>query len=241
MIATALLEVEGVGKSFGSLRAVDGVSFTVPPGQVLGIAGPNGSGKSTLFNLLTGLPFGPDSGRVRFSGVDITGSGAATIARLGIARTFQRETAFDALTVLENAQIGATYGGPQRHAADEALHFVGFVKADRGRPAASLSVFDRKRLMLATALAMRPRLLLLDEPASGLTRPEIEQTVTLLRRVAEGGMTILLIEHVLTFLMSLSHHLMVLNEGRVLAEGRPEDVVRDSRVIEAYLGRRRAA
>lgn len=243
----ALLEVEGVAKSFGSLRAVDEVSFKVEAGEIFGIAGPNGSGKSTLFNVITGIPFGPDRGLIRFDGVEIQDKPGHAIARLGLARTFQRETSFDGLTVFENALIGASYGRPERPAAEargraaEALEFVGLSGASFGRLAGELSVFDRKCLMLATAIAMKPRLLLLDEPASSLTKPEIETSIGLIRRTAERGITIVLIEHVLTFLMSLSKHLLVLNQGRVLAAGDPKSVIADERVVEAYLGTRRPA
>lgn len=243
----ALLEVEGVCKAFGSLKAVDEVSFEVAPGEIFGVAGPNGSGKSTLFNLITGIPFGPDRGRITFDGVQIQGKSGHEIARLGLARTFQRETSFDGLTVFENALIGASYGTPDkpareaRESAAEALEFVGLSSASFGRLAGELSVFDRKCLMLATAIAMEPKMLLLDEPASSLTRPEIETSIGLIRRTAARGITIVLIEHVLTFLMSLSQHLMVLNQGRVLAAGDPKTVIADERVIEAYLGTRRAA
>ncbi|MBZ9683175.1 ATP-binding cassette domain-containing protein [Mesorhizobium sp. CO1-1-7] len=243
----ALLELDDVSKAFGSLKAVDGVSFKVEAGEIFGIAGPNGSGKSTLFNIITGIPFGPDRGHIRFDGTAINGKSGHAIARLGLARTFQRETSFDGLTVFENALIGASYGRKEkaaaaaaREAAAEALEFVGLGSVSFGRLAGELSVFERKCLMLATAIAMQPRMLLLDEPASSLTKPEIETSIGLIRRTAERGITILLIEHVLTFLMSLSQHLLVLNNGRVLAAGEPASVIADQRVIEAYLGTRRA-
>ena len=194
---------------------------------------------------MTGIPFGPDRGRVRLDGTEIQGRTAHAIARLGLARTFQRETGFDGLTVFENALVGATFGGREaagvvaREHAAEALAFVGIGTADFGRLAGELSVYARKCLMLATAIAMRPRILLLDEPASSLTRPEIEASIGLIRRTAARGVTVVLIEHVLTFLMSLSQHLVVLNMGRVLAAGDPAAVVADPRVIEAYLGTRR--
>ena len=242
----ALLEIDGVTKAFGSLRAVDDVSFSVEAGTIVGIAGPNGSGKSTLFNLVTGIPFGPDRGSVRLDGVEIGGLSGSAIARQGLARTFQRETSFDNLTILENATLGASFGRPRRGSAGavreraaEALQAVGLSAARFGRRAAELSVYERKCLMLATALAMEPRLLLMDEPASGLTRPEIEASVDLIRGVAKRGVTIMLIEHVLTFLMSLSQHLVVLNQGAVLARGEPRAVIADPRVVEAYLGRRK--
>ncbi len=242
-----LLDVENVSKAFGSLRALDNVSFRVEPGEIFGIAGPNGSGKSTLFNTITGIPFGPDRGRIIFDGVDIHRKAGHEIARLGLARTFQRETSFDKLTVFENVLISATYSKAnrspeeQRRNAVEALDVVGLPRSSQGRLAEELSVFDRKCLMLATAVAMQPRLLLLDEPASGLTKPEIETSIELIRRISGLGVTILLIEHVLTFLMSLSQHLLVLNQGQVLALGDPRSIIADPRVVEAYLGTRKAA
>ncbi|MFC3225972.1 ABC transporter ATP-binding protein [Marinibaculum pumilum] len=244
---TILIDVDGVSKSFGDLRAVDQVSFQVAEGQIFGIAGPNGSGKSTLFNIVTGIPFRPDSGKVRFAGREIQGLRGHEIAQAGLARTFQRETSFDSLSVFENALLGVTYGLGQRGAAArrdavaEALAFTGFSDADFDLPAAALSVYQRKCLMLASALAMQPRMLLLDEPASSLTRPEIETTITLIRQIAARGVTILLIEHVLALLLTLSEHLLVLNQGQILAEGTPDEVVKNPLVIEAYLGRRKQA
>jgi branched-chain amino acid transport system ATP-binding protein len=238
----SLLEVEHVSKSFGALRAVDDISFKVEAGEIFGIAGPNGSGKSTLFNVITGIPSGPDAGRIIFDGTEVQGRSSFQIARMGLSRSFQRETSFDSLSVWENALIAATYG--RSDAASQAdiagaLELVGFERRDFGRPAQDLSVYERKCLMLATAVAMSPRMLLLDEPASGLTRPEIEQAIGLVRRVAAQGITILLIEHVLTFLITLSKRLMVLNQGQILALGEPQTVIKDPHVVEAYLGSRR--
>jgi len=243
----ALLEVDGVSKSFGALRAVDRVSLSVDPGEIFGVAGPNGSGKSTLFNIISGIPFGPDEGRVIFGGQDLRGFKGHQIARLGLARTFQRETSFDTLSLFDNVLVGATYGRGGRHdgsvtrSVTEALGFAGFAAESFGRPAAELSVYDRKCLMLASALAMSPRALLLDEPASGLSKPEIEQLIALIRRIAARGVAILLIEHVLTVLLALSQRLMVLNQGSVLVLGDPDSVVQNPEVIRAYLGERKRA
>jgi branched-chain amino acid transport system ATP-binding protein len=243
----ALLEVDGVSKSFGALRAVDKVSLSVEPGEIFGVAGPNGSGKSTLFNVISGIPFGPDEGRVTFDGQNLRGLKGHQIARLGLARTFQRETSFDTLSLFDNVLIGATYGRAGRHdgtvvrSVTDALGFVGFEADSFGRAAAELSVYDRKCLMLASALAMSPRALMLDEPASGLSKPEIEQLIALIRRIAARGVAILLIEHVLTVLLALSQRLMVLNQGRVLVLGDPDSVVQNPEVIRAYLGERKRA
>lgn len=240
-----ILVVEGARKSFGQLRAVDEVSFAVRPGEIFGIAGPNGSGKSTLFNIITGIPFAADGGRIEFEGRRIEHLAAHRICQGGVARTFQKETTFDSLSAYQNVLLGAVYGRGRGVGADieararQALGFVGIASDRIDRPAGELSVFDKKRLMIASALATEPKLLLLDEPASGLTKPEVEETAALVRRVNESGVTVLIIEHVLPLLLSLSERVMVLNQGRELTTGLPHEVMRDERVVEAYLGSRR--
>jgi branched-chain amino acid transport system ATP-binding protein len=239
-----ILIVEGACKSFGQLRAIDDVSFSVRTGEIFGIAGPNGSGKSTLFNVITSIPFQADLGRILFESRPIEHMAANRICRAGIARTFQKETTFDTLSTFDNAMLGAVYGQhrPDNGAIEQrtldALAFVGISEREYGRPAGELAVFDKKRLMLASALATQPRLLLLDEPASGLTKPEVEETAALVRRINKLGVSVLIIEHVLPLLHSLSGRLMVLNQGREVITGMPEEVMRDPRVVEAYLGRR---
>jgi len=238
-----ILTVDAVSKSFGSLRAVDQVSFAVEAGEIFGIAGPNGSGKSTLFNIITSIPFPADSGRIIFDGRQIERRGANKICRTGLARTFQKETAFDTLSALDNVLLGAVYGhhvksGDDLENAHEALAFVGIDATQFSRPAAELSVFDKKRLMLASALATRPRVLLMDEPASGLTKPEIDETIDLIHRLNQDGITVLVIEHDLPLLLTVSQRLMVLNQGSELMTGTPDEVMRDQRVVEAYLGTR---
>jgi branched-chain amino acid transport system ATP-binding protein len=241
-----LLIVEDACKLFGSLRAVDNVSFAVEPGEIFGIAGPNGSGKSTLFNIITSIPFPADAGRITFNGRAIQRMRANEICRAGVARTFQKETAFDTLSTFDNVMLGSVYGlgkageASTDQAVRDALAFVGIGDEQFHRPAGELSVFDKKRLMLASALATRPSVLLLDEPASGLTQPEIDQTIELVRRVNAEGVTVLLIEHVLPLLLSVSNRLMVLNQGQELVTGDPDAVMRDERVVEAYLGSSRA-
>ena len=240
-----ILVVDSALKTFGALRAVDGVSLSVRDGEIFGVAGPNGSGKSTLFNIITSIPFHADAGQIAFDGKSIERMPAYQICREGIARTFQTETDFETLSLLDNVKLGTVYGhgsglseAERVSLAVEMLEFVGLTE-DYDQPSADISVFDKKRLMIASALATRPRLLLLDEPASGLTRPEIRETVKLIRKLNEAGLTILLIEHVLPLLLTVSHRLMVLNFGQVLAEGDPQDVVKKPEVMEAYLGTRR--
>ncbi len=236
-----ILVVKDADKSFGALRAVSGVSFAVRDGEIFGIAGPNGSGKSTLFNIITGIPFGPDAGEIVFCRKPLRGLGPHQIAQAGLARTFQRETAFESLTARQNVALATHFGrsGNARgdaRAATEALEFCGIEPIQFDRPAGQLSMFDKKRLMIASALAMAPAMLLLDEPASGLSKPEVALTAELIMAINGRGITIVLIEHVLALLLNVSARLLVLNEGTILASGRPQDVVKDRRVIEAYLG-----
>jgi branched-chain amino acid transport system ATP-binding protein len=236
-----LLVAENVVKTFGALRAVDDVSFCVDEGEVLGIAGPNGSGKSTLFNTITGVPYHLNSGRIVFAGARIDGMSAHAIAKAGIARTFQTETDFETLSVIDNALVPLVATNPRAshdervRLAEELLDFVGF-DDDPARSASEVSVFDRKLLMLATALALKPRLLLLDEPASGLSRPEVQKTGEVIAKINGTGITIMLIEHVISLLLAVSNRLIVLNFGSKLAEGEPHTIVRDPRVVEAYMG-----
>jgi branched-chain amino acid transport system ATP-binding protein len=241
-----LLEARHVTRRFGALLAVDDVSFTVAAGQVFGIAGPNGSGKSTLFNIMTGIPFAPSSGEVLLSGKPIQHLRPHEIARAGVLRTFQKDAEFATLTAFENAYTSAVYcgglgGEAARAAARQALDDVALPAARRSMAARELSVFERKQLMIASAIAGRPRVLLLDEPAAGLTKPEVSSLAELIRSVRERGITIVLIEHVLPLLLGVSEHLMVLNQGRIIASGAPEAVVKDPHVVEAYLGSREVA
>ncbi len=238
MAGTDTLVVNGACKSFGALQAVADVSFSVREHEIFGIAGPNGSGKSTLFNIITGIPFGPDAGEVIFRGQAVHKMPPHRIARAGLARTFQRETDFETLTAIENVELARHFGAPggDPESAGDILDFCGIAPEQFHRPAGELSVFDKKRLMVASALAMAPTMLLMDEPASGLTKPEVAETAKLIERLNGRGITIILIEHVLALLLNVSERLLVLNEGRVLTSGLPGDVIKDDRVIEAYLG-----
>lgn len=239
----SLLEIRDLSKSFGALKAVDSLSFDVDEGEILGIAGPNGSGKSTLFNLITRIPFGADSGSVLFGNRPIERLSDVDITRMGVIRTFQREAVFSSLSCVDNILIAIeqTLGARGRAAeklADEASEIVGFPRNFHNMPAATMPVFYQKQLMITTAIAQRPKILLLDEPASSLVEDEIDWVrQTILQLNQKHGITIVLIEHVLPLLTSVSTRLLVMELGRCIAVGEPDQVIRDPAVIEAYLGR----
>jgi branched-chain amino acid transport system ATP-binding protein len=233
-----LLEVDGVAKRFGGLEALGGVSVTVGAGEIVGLIGPNGAGKTTLFNVVSGF-LTPDRGAVRLDGAATTGLRPHELCRRGLARTFQIVKPFPGLTVLENVRVGALARaagfGRATARAREIVAFVG-LEAKASMAARALTLADRKRLELARALATEPRLLLLDEVMAGLTLPETAQVVELCRQINGRGVAILLIEHVMRAVMALSHRVVVLVQGRVIADGSPPAVASDRRVIEAYLG-----
>jgi branched-chain amino acid transport system ATP-binding protein len=233
-----LLEATGVAKRFGGVQAVNGVSLEVAAGEIVGLIGPNGAGKTTLFDMLSGF-LSPDRGLIRLNGRPTAGLRPHDLCRQGLARTFQIVKPFPDLTVLENVRIGALAREPRVSAATawarEVVEFAG-LGPRAGQPARGLTLSDRKRLELARALATGPRLLLLDEVMAGLNPAETEHVVELCRRVNEQGIAILLIEHVMRAVMALSHRVLVLSQGHLIAAGPPETVARDPRVIEAYLG-----
>jgi branched-chain amino acid transport system ATP-binding protein len=242
---SALLQTRDLGRRFGGLEAVVEVSLEVHAGQVLGIIGPNGAGKTTLINLITGY-LAPSSGRVFIGGKDVTGRKPWVVAHEGVARTFQIVKPFRAMTVRENVATGTMFGpegagsvGEALRSADEVLERVGLADKGEARPG-ELTVSDTKRLELGKALAMRPRLLLLDEVMAGLRPNEIDASVDLIRSLRSEGMAIAAIEHVMKAIMAISDEVFVLHEGRMLVQGSPETVARDERVIEAYLGERYA-
>jgi branched-chain amino acid transport system ATP-binding protein len=242
---TAVLETSGLTRRFGGVDAVSDVSFSLDEGQVLGVIGPNGAGKSTLINLITGH-VKPSGGRVVVAGEDVTGRKPWAIAKARVARTFQIVKPFRDLSVRENVAIGGMYGpehaGSARAAidgADEALERVGLLDKADASPG-DLAVADQRRLELAKALAMRPRLLLLDEVMAGLRPGEIEPALELIRSLRDEGVSILVVEHVMKAIMAVSDSLLVMHEGKDLVQGKPDEVMEDERVIEAYLGKRYA-
>jgi branched-chain amino acid transport system ATP-binding protein len=237
---TPLLDVSGLNKRFGGLHAVDDVSFRINAGEIVGLIGPNGAGKSTVFNLINGV-FAPEAGKVLFDGQDITGERPYRVARRGIARAHQIVQPLAGLTVLDNCTVGACFGRedlPLRRARDVACEVATSVGlGDRlGVLAGSLTTAGKKRLELARALSARPRLLLLDEVLAGLNPTETERMIDTVRQIRQGGVTILMIEHIMRAVMSLSDRIVVLNFGRRLAEGSPQQVANDAAVISAYLG-----
>ena len=241
--ATAVLEVRNLSKRFGGLWALRDVSFSVEPGQILGVIGPNGAGKSTLVNLITGLSR-PTSGQILIDGRDVTGQRPWAIAHDHVARTFQIVKPFRGLTVRENVAIGAMYGNERDLSvtdslgtADRLLELVGIAGRANDAPG-QLSVADARRLELAKALATRPRLLLIDEVMAGLRHGEIEAAVQLIHRLRDSGITIVAIEHVMKAIVSVSDQILVLHHGSIITMGAPQDVLSDPRVIEAYLGHR---
>lgn len=235
-----ILQVEGVSKNFGGLLALNQVTFDLPEGQILGLIGPNGAGKTTLFNVINGV-YQPSKGRVTFRGKDVTGMKPYYLARLGLARSHQIVRPLNELTVRENVMVGSCFGRENQSlvaaaaTADEVLEYV--YLADRASQlASSLNIAEKKRLELARALASRPYLLLLDEVLAGLNPAEIATMVGTIQRIREQGVTIIMIEHVMHAVMRVSDRIIVLDYGQQIAEGTPEEVARNEKVIEAYLG-----
>lgn len=235
-----LLEVTDLTRHFGGLAALDGASFTVNRGEVVGLVGPNGSGKTTLLNTVSGR-LTPMRGEVRFEGKPVTGHTPEAICRAGIAGTFQLARIPDALDARDNVAVAAMYGRRRRDVAtaraeaERLLSRVGFT-GNRSAHGDSLTYFDHKRIELARALACAPELLLLDEWLAGLNPTELEDGIALVRSLREEGLTILMVEHVMHAIRSLCGHIVVLNAGRVIAAGTPEEALADPDVVRVYLG-----
>ena len=236
-----ILEGKGVTKHFGGLAAVSNVDFHVNEGEAFGLIGPNGAGKTTLFNLISAsLP--TTSGTIRFKGEKITGLKPYKICRMGVARTFQTVKIFANMPVIENVRLGALFGSPHgmssADATSEAAALLGFVGLSKMKAllASDLTLANQKRLEVAQALATKPELLLLDELMAGLTHTEVAQAIELVARIRKRGITVIMIEHVMTAIMSVCERIMVLHHGEKIAEGTPKEIATSKKVIEVYLG-----
>ena len=243
MSKAACLEIRGVTKLFGGLRANDDVSFGVEEGEIVSVIGPNGAGKSTLFNCITGF-YKPNAGSIRFFGRDITRMRADAVCRIGIARTFQVVQVIGEMTVLENVLTGALINyvrvGSARRKAEEVLSFTGLL-GKKDLLGSELTIADKKKLEVSMALATHPRLLMLDEAMAGLTVVELRGMIDLIKSIRDSGVTLVVVEHVMEAVMEISDRVVVLNSGRKIMEGSPREVVSNQEVIQAYLGDRYCA
>lgn len=234
----ALFEVKGISKHFEGLVAVSDLSFDVEMGEIVGLIGPNGAGKTTVFNLITGF-YKPETGNILFEGKELVGQRTHRICKMGLGRTFQIVRPFSDISTFRNVRVGVFNRVKEmKQASEEAEHILEEVglAGKKDQLARNLTIPDRKRLELAKALATKPKLLLLDEVMAGLTPREVEDLVILIRKINDNGITILMIEHVMRGVMALSHRIIVIHHGVKIAEGSPDEISKDEKVIKVYLG-----
>jgi branched-chain amino acid transport system ATP-binding protein len=236
-----ILDGEGVRKNFGGLAAVAGVDFCINQGEIVGLIGPNGAGKTTIFNLISGA-LNPSSGQIRFNGESITGLKPHQICKRGVARTFQSAKLFADMTVINNVLLGSLFGkstsmpvADAEREAREALAFVGLSEKE-GLPAKDLGIAAQKRLEIARALATKPQVLLLDEVMAGLNPTEVAQAIELIKEIWNKGISVFMIEHVMKAVMGMADRIIVLHHGEKIAEGTPEAIAGNRKVVEVYLG-----
>jgi branched-chain amino acid transport system ATP-binding protein len=237
-----MLSIQSVSKQFDGITAIKDVSFTLDKDEIVGLVGPNGAGKSTLLNVISGI-YLPTSGSVIFDGTDITNLSPSKVCKLGIAKTFQLVQSFPELTALQNVLVGAVFGNSAKISlseaeakAEEKLDYVGFSREKIRYPVKNLNVVELKRVQLARALATDPKLILLDEVTTGLNPKESNDAISLIQKIRESGITILMVEHVMRIIMNVSDRIVVLHHGEKIAEDRPEEIAKNEKVINSYLG-----
>lgn len=237
-----MLAINQVSKHFAGITAIKDVSFELEQGEIVGLVGPNGAGKSTLLNIVSGV-YLPSAGSIFFDGRDITSLSPDKVCKLGIAKTFQLVHSFPELTALQNVTVGAIFGNSEKLRMAEAvekarskLQFVSFPAEKNDAPVKNLNVVELKRIQLARALATNPKLLLLDEVTTGLNPRESNDAISLIQKIRDSGITILMVEHVMRIIMNVSDRVVVLHHGEKIAEGRPEEIAKDEKVISSYLG-----
>jgi branched-chain amino acid transport system ATP-binding protein len=237
-----MLSIENISKHFDGITAIKDIRFKIGRGDIIGLVGPNGAGKSTLLNVISGV-YLPDTGTITFDGRDITDLSPDRVCKLGIAKTFQLVQSFPELTAIQNVAVGALFGNSERIGMKEArekaeknLGYVGYPMDKIDHPVKNLNVVELKRIQLARALATDPKLLLLDEVTTGLNPKESNDAISLIHKIRESGITILMVEHVMRVIMNVSDRIVVLHHGERIAEGTPKEIAKDEKVISSYLG-----